>query len=117
MTKVYITRSFEKEIKDKPVLRALLVEIKKHSNGAKNLIDLYSPGKDLKVLKAYLSSKKIRSAILLRISKKIYIPFFIAKKETKAGWNLSKYSEDILFLKISKIYKEIKNKKYKEYQF
>ncbi len=115
MAKVYLTKTFQKELaKGSPILKELLREIRKHARGASNLIDLYSPGPDLKVLKAYLASKGVRSAILLRVSKSIYIPFFLAKKESRHGWNLSKYSEDMLLAKIFAVQRDVENHHYEE---
>mgnify|MGYP001561732811 FL=1 len=115
MTKVYLTKTFQKELgNQRNLLKELIREIKKHAHGARNLVDLYSPGPDLKVLKAYLASKGVRSAILLRVSKSIYIPFFLAKKESKHGWNLSKHSEEILITKIFAVQKDIEQNQYQE---
>lgn len=117
MAKIYITFSVLKEIRHhEGLLDELLREIKKHFKGLKNLISIYSPDNDSQVLKAYLYAGKIRAAILLKVSKKIYIPFLIAKKESVYGWNLSKYSENILYGKILKIERELKLKKYSEFE-
>jgi len=110
---IYLPKSVLKELKtNKKLLENLIKEIKKHAKGNHNLIDIYSPGEDLKVLKGYLLFKKVRAAILLKISKNIYIPFLIVKKDSELGWNLSKYSEDILCTRITKIYREILNKEF-----
>lgn len=117
MATIYITFSLKKKIsRQKNLLKEILREVGKFDRGAKNLVDLYSPAPDMKVLKAYLSSGKVRAAILLRVSRKVYIPFFVAKKESEYGWNLSKYSEDILASKILKTADEIKTGKYQQYQ-
>ena len=116
MGKVYLANSFKKYLENRKDLQAkLLKEISKHSNGGKNLIDLYSPGMDLKVLKGYLDSKRIRLVLLLKISKKIYIPILLVKKESTHGWNISKLSEKFLLSKIAKIQHEIDNELYEIY--
>ena len=68
------------------------------------------------MLKAYLDSKRTRAAVLLRVSKSIYIPFFLAQKESKLGWNLSKYSEDALLNKIEKVQRDLEKKDYEKYE-
>lgn len=118
MPKIYITDSFKKDVRNRrELLKEIIREIEKSFRGFNNLVDLYSPAEDLKVLKAYLNSGKMRVAILLRVSKEVYIPFFVAKKESKDGWNLSKYSEDFLVNKIIKVQLDIDNNKYDDYEF
>jgi len=115
MPKIYLADSFKKDVKSRrELLKKIIREIEKFFRGSNNLVDLYSPAEDLKVLKAYLDSGKIRVAILLRVSKDIYIPFCIVKKESKIGWNLSKHSENILINKIIKVQRDIENKEYEE---
>jgi hypothetical protein len=59
-----------------------------------------------------LRSGGVRAAILLKLSKQIYIPLIIVKKESPIGWNLSKYSANYLEGKILKAWKDIETKKY-----
>ncbi|MFA7685349.1 MAG: hypothetical protein WCX95_00950 [Candidatus Gracilibacteria bacterium] len=112
MALIYITDTLKKEVKDKLLINQLVKEVQKHSKGNNNLIDLYSPEKDLKVYKAYLDSGRVRAAILLKLSAQIYVPLVIVKKESRLGWNLSKYSESYLGKRILKIWKDVQNKKY-----
>lgn len=113
MPKIYLLESLKLN-KEKFLINQLLRAICKHANGNNNLIDVYSPGPDYKVLKAYLFSGRIRAVILYKISKKIYVPFLIAKKESKIGRNISKYSQNDLENLINKSTKEIFLKKYEE---
>ena len=115
-SRVFITDSFKKQLGERKLFGLLFAEIRKHGGGSHNMVDLYSPARDFKVYKAYLDSKRWRSAILLQMSKKIYMPLFITKKESKEGRNLSKYSEDFLFSKIVKVQEDIRNKRYTEYE-
>jgi len=43
MALIYITKHFEKEVKEKALIISLVKEIGKHSKGLENFIDLYSP--------------------------------------------------------------------------
>ncbi|PIZ74435.1 hypothetical protein COY07_00615 [Candidatus Peregrinibacteria bacterium CG_4_10_14_0_2_um_filter_43_11] len=68
-----ITSSIEKILnKDKSLLKELLRETQKHVSGINNFIDLYSPFIGAKILKAYLSKRKVRAIILLK-TKKMFI--------------------------------------------
>lgn len=115
-SRILVVHSFQKQIRYPKLLEFVFAEIRKHASGGKNLVDLFSPYPDYKVLKAYLDSNKIRAAILLKISASLYIPFCILKKESREGRNLSKHSEDFLWPKIVKIQQEIVNGRYTEYE-
>jgi len=115
-SKILIVHSFKKQVRHPRLLEFVFAEIRKHASGGKNLIDLFSPYPDYKVLKAYLASNKVRAAILLKISKSLYIPFCILKKESREGRNLSRHSEDFLWPKIVKVQQEIANGRYTEYE-
>jgi len=112
MSQIIITKSFQKQlVKFKSVSeRQVIDEIKKHISGLDILVDIYSPAPNLKVLKGYLSSKKVRIAVLLIIKREQYIPFFLAKKESKKGWNVSKQSEKSLENYIIKAIQNINDK-------
>lgn len=97
------------------MLAELLNEIEKYDSGGGNLVDIGSSGRDLRILKAYLSSGKVRAAILLKVRRDVYIPFLIARKESRKGWNLSKYSEDILCERILRVQKEIEKGNFEEW--
>ncbi len=112
MSVIYITVTIKKDTKNKNLIDELIREIRKHSAGHNNLVDLYSPYKDFKVYKSYLASGGVRAAILLKLSKQIYIPLIIVKKESPLGWNMSKYSANYLEKRILKVLKDIETKKY-----
>lgn len=112
MSQIILTKSFQKQlIKFKSVSQKQVVdEIKKHISGLNALVDIYSPAPNTKVLKGYLANKKIRIAILLIVEQEQYTPFFLAKKESKQGWNISKQSEKSLENYIIKAIRDIENK-------
>ena len=112
MSQIIITKSFQKQlVKFKSVSKKQVVsEIKKHTLGLDVLVDIYSPAPNLKVLKGYLINKKVRLAVLLVVKNRHYVPFFLAKKESKKGWNISKQSEKSLENYIVKSIQDIKNK-------
>ena len=111
-----ITSSIQKILdRDNSLLKELLRETQKHINGINNFVDLYSPFAGTKILKAYLSKRKVRAIILLKTKEGVYLPVLIVKKDSEIGWNLSKYSEDIIACKIEKIGKELSEGKFKIY--
>lgn len=112
MSQIILTKSFQKQlVKFKAVSEKQVVdEIKKHISGLEVLVDIYSPAPNLKVLKGYLASNKIRIAVLLIVNNEQYAPFFLARKESKQGWNVSKQSEKSLENYIIKAIKDINNK-------
>lgn len=116
MTRIYVTKSFEKsarKIKVSPLIVA--PEIEKHSKGAKNLIKLMRPLPGMQILKAYLSSGKLRTAILLQVKESAYIPLFVVKKNSPQGENISKYSRKFLFSQMGKVLDQIEKGQYKTY--
>lgn len=114
MSQIILTKSFQKQlIKFKSISKKQIVsEIKKHISGLDILVDIYSPAPNLKVLKGYLSNKKIRVVVMLVVKQKQYVPFFLVKKESKQGWNISKHSEKSLENYILKVIEDIKNKNF-----
>ena len=112
MSQIIITKSFQKQlVKFKSVSKKQVVsEIKKHTLGLDVLVDIYSPAPNLKVLKGYLINKKVRLAVLLVVKNRQYVPFFLAKKESKKGWNISKQSEKSLENYIVKAIQNINDK-------
>lgn len=114
MSQIILTKSFQKQLlKFKSVSKKQVInEIKKHISGLDILVDIYSPAPNLKVLKGYLSNKKIRIAVILTVKQKQYTPFFLAKKESKQGWNISKQSEKSLENYILKAIEDVKNKNF-----
>jgi len=117
MTKILLTSSFIKELKQQRVANEqdVINIIRKHNSGLPVLIDLYSPSKDLTVLKGYIGRNRAqRLTILFNTKKDIYLPFFIAKKSTHYGWNLGKYMEPYLSIRIARSTQDIKTKQYKK---
>ena len=117
---IIITKHFQKEVnKIKSVsIDDITEEIKKYNKGLNNLIDLYSPDSNTKLLKGYLNSGKIRIAILFIISNNSFVPCLIVKKESRHGHNLSKEtSENLLNHKINIIAEDIANNNYFEIKF
>jgi len=117
MTKILLTSSFAKELKSQRIANQqdVIDIIRKHNNGLPVLINLYSPRKGLTVLKGYIGRNRAqRLAILSDADKDTYVPFFIAKKSTHYGWNLSKYMEPYLSICISRSMQDIEIKQYKE---
>lgn len=111
MSQIILTKSFQKQLaKFKSIYNKQITdEIRKHISGLDVLVDIYSPALNLKVLKGYLLNKKVRMAVLLVMRNKQYIPFFLARKESGCGWNISKQSEKSLENYIIKAVKDIKN--------
>ncbi len=112
MTTVYFVQSFDRQLKK---LRfpdhGIVEEIRKYQRGLKNLIDLYCPYPNTKLLKGYLSGGRIRLAVLLQVKKDLFIPVFVGKKESRYGWNVSRYLQDMMAAKIQKAISDIENKK------
>lgn len=114
MSQIILTKSFQKQlVKFKSISEKQVInEIKKHISGVNTLIDIYSPVSGSKVLKGYLASKKVRMAVLLVVRRGQYTPFFLARKESKRGWNVSKQSEGFLENYIIKVTRDIENKNF-----
>lgn len=112
MSQIILTKSFQKQLtKFKSISKKHVVDkIEKYISGLDVLVDIYSPAPNLKVLKGYLANNKVRIAILLIVSREQYTPFFLARKESKQGWNISKQSEKSLENYIIKAIRDIKNK-------
>ena len=114
MSQIILTKSFQKQLaKFKSISKKQVIgEIEKHILGLDVLVDIYSPAPNLKVLKGYLANKKARLAVLLVISDSQYAPFFLARKESKSGWNVSKQSEKSLENYVIKAIKDIETKNF-----
>ncbi|MFA6992834.1 MAG: hypothetical protein WC269_06220 [Candidatus Gracilibacteria bacterium] len=113
MSSIYLSHSFSSELKNRRYLLKLLIrEIRRFDSGLKNIVFLYSPAQNLKVFKVYLDKNKVRVAVLFKVDKNIFIPFFIARKESKNGWNLSKYSAPILANDILRIHQDVEHGNY-----
>ncbi len=112
MASIYITDSFYKQIRRTVEVEQIISVIRRHILGSQNMVDIYSPGPDLKVFKAYLFSGRFRLAVLLQVRKDVYVPFLFVKKESKYGWNLSKYSEEMLISSIDRVLRDIQKARY-----
>ncbi len=86
-------------------------ESKKYQSGLKNFIELYTFA-DGKVLKWYFFSKKVRICLWFHEYRGQMIPFFIAKKESKDGYNITKESAPMLSREILRHLSDIENKKF-----
>ncbi|MAG28635.1 hypothetical protein CL632_00615 [bacterium] len=117
MSKILLTRSFTQELSKLRITtkQEIITVIVQYEKGLPVLLDLYSPEKNIKVLKGYIRHRRgVRIAVVLEIQKHVYVPFFIAKKTSREGWNLSKYSEIYLSSKIRRVYRDIKNQLYEK---
>lgn len=105
---ILITDSFKKLLwKIKSVwIENIKIEIWKHKSGNNNFIENWYI-RERKVLKWYLLSKKIRLLILFQEKNWKYLPFYVVKKETKDGWNITKDSLQDLEDKLDKIFKDL----------
>jgi len=110
---ILITQTFKKLlIKIKSVwLENIVWEIKKHKLGVNNFIEIWHI-KQRKVLKWYLLSKKVRLLVLFQERNWNYLPFFVVKKETRDGWNISKNSLSELENKLDNIFDDLENWKF-----
>lgn len=110
---ILITDTFKKVLlKMKSVsLWDIKTEIWKHQSWNNNFIEIWSI-KNRKVLKWYLLSKKVRFLVLFQEKNGNYLPFYIVKKETKDGRNISKDSLVTLEKKLDNIFDDLENKKY-----
>jgi len=63
-------------------------------------------------LKWYLLSKKVRFLVLFQEKNGNYLPFYLAKKETKDGWNITKNSLNDLENKLDNIFDDLDNWKF-----
>lgn len=111
---IIITETFEKLLsKIKSVwLDEVRLEIDKHEKGLDNFKTI-GILKNRKVLKWYLLSKKVRLVVLFQENNGNYLPFYVVKKETKDGYNVSKYSLEDLNSKLDNIFNDLDTWKYK----
>lgn len=86
-------------------------EISKHKNWLDNFKELWFL-RERKVIKWYLLSKKVRIVVLFQEKNGNYMPFYIAKKETKHWYNISKYSLDDLDSKLDNIFEDLEKWNY-----
>lgn len=89
-------------------------EIQKHKNWLDNFKSIWIL-RNRKVLKWYLLSKKVRLAVLFQEKNGNYLPFYVVKKETKEGFNISRYSVQDLDAKLDSIFADLELWKYKIY--
>ncbi|NDK08768.1 hypothetical protein EOM39_06025 [Candidatus Gracilibacteria bacterium] len=110
---ILITKTFLKLLsKIKSVgLDDISLEINKHKTGLDNF-KIIGTIENRKILKGYLLSKKIRLVVLFQEKNGSYLPFYLAKKETKDGYNISKYSLDEIVKKLDNIFIDLENGDY-----
>ncbi len=110
---ILITHTFKKLLsKIKSVwIENIKTEILKHKFWNNNFIEIWYI-KQRKVLKWYLLSKKIRLLVLFQEKNGNYLPFYIVKKETKDGWNISKDSLGDLESKLDNIFDDLESWKF-----
>lgn len=111
---IIITETFEKILnKIKSIsIEDVNLEITKHKNWLNNFKTIWIL-KNRQVIKGYLLSKKVRLVVLFHEKNWNYLPFYIAKKETKDWFNISKYFLKDLDSKLDNIFKDLNNWKYK----
>jgi len=111
---ILITNTFSKLVtKIKSVwLEDIKNEIYKHKSWINNFKEIWLI-ENRKVFKWYLLSKKVRIVVLFQENNWNYIPFYIARKESKDWYNISKYSLPDLILKLDNIYKDLESWEYK----
>ncbi len=111
---ILITKTFEKILsKIKSVsLEDVILEIGKHKKWLNNFKDIWVL-KNRKVIKWYLLWKKVRLVVLFQEKDWKYLPFYIVKKETKEGFNISKYSLEDLENKLDNIFIDLEKWDYK----
>ena len=64
------------------------------------------------MLKWYLLHKKVRLWVLFQERNWSYLPFYIVRKETKFGKNITKDSLDELSIKLDNIFDDLENNDY-----
>ena len=111
---ILITKTFEKLLaKIKSVwIDELKEEIRKHKSWLENFIEIWVL-KNRKVLKWYLLHKKVRILVLFQEKNGNYLPFYIVRKETKFGKNITKDSLLDLSIKLDHVFVDLDNKDYK----
>lgn len=111
---ILITNTFEKLVfKIKSIsLKDVKLEIEKHKKWLKNFKVIWTL-RNRTVIKWYLLSKKVRLVVLFHETNWNYLPFYIAKKETKDGFNISKFSLEDLNCKLDNIFMDLDKWNYK----
>ena len=106
---ILITKTFQKTLKK---LKSVSIwdiqkEISKHNVWLKNFIELWDiDGR--KILKWYLNAKKVRLIVSFTEYNWQYFPFYIVRKETKQGYNISKQSLSFLLQEMLKHTEDMK---------
>ena len=105
---ILITDTFKKILsKIKSIdIENIQTEILKHQSWNNNFIQIWYI-KQRKVLKWYLLSKKVRFLVLFQEKNENYLPFYLVKKETKVGWNITKNSLNDLENKLDNIFDDL----------
>ncbi len=99
---ILITKTFKKQIQKLGSIEIsdIQKEVYKHSIGIENFIFLWT-AKQSDVLKGYLNAKKVRIVLLFQKKWERYFPFYIVRKETKEGNNITKDSIPLLLSNIT----------------
>lgn len=110
---ILITDTFQKNLdKIKSIsLENIVSEIQKHQKWLQNFIEIWNIW-HRKIMKWYLLSKKVRLVVLFQEKNGKYLPFYVVKKETKDGFNISKYSLDDVEKKLDWIFQDLETGNY-----
>ncbi len=108
--KIVLTRTFDKELDKIGSIdhTEIVREISKYNRGLSNFIELYEYD-DGRVLKWYFLNKKVRICIWFRQVHGQFIPFFVARKESKEGNNITKSDQGSHEMLIEKHIRDIEN--------
>jgi hypothetical protein len=93
--KIVFTRTFDKELSKIGSIgrEDIYREIEKYIRWLDNLIELYEY-EDGKVLKWYFLSKKVRVCIWFREIHGQFVPFLIARKESRDWYNITRSDKE-----------------------
>jgi hypothetical protein len=93
--KIIFTRTFDKELSKIGSITSedIIREVGKYARWLDNFIELYEY-EDGKVLKGYFPSKKVRVCIWFREIHGQFVPFFIARKESREWYNIAKADKE-----------------------
>jgi hypothetical protein len=108
--KIVFTRTFDKELNKIGSIdhTEIVREIHKYNRWLSNFVELYEYD-DGRVLKWYFLNKKVRICIWFREVHGQFIPFFVARKETKEGNNITKSDQENHEILIEKHVLDIEN--------
>jgi hypothetical protein len=113
---ILVSRAFQKQlekiwsIKREDVLRA----IEKHSQWLENFIILFEHD-GIEILKGYLLGKRVRLVVAFARKWNNYFPILVVRKESKVGYNITKYDESMLLSELRKHIECIEKWEYETY--